>query len=209
MKKLLYLCAALMCLAIAAGVIALSGAGALRLLRASATDAPTASHAAKTAVSVTGQPAPETPVPAPKAEPLQPPAPRVYTVDLERVMKTSAPGKAVLDYADRYEAVMTQNIGLLDSALKNKRKRYDTRAMKNALAQFTRQKSAVRADARNIIMGLIRSAAAASPLNGALLIDRRDALYLPDNFDKTDEVIALIDKLKLNLPEPPKPIRIE
>ena len=77
-----------------------------------------------------------------------------------------------------------------------------------ALDQFTKQKSSVRADARTIISGLVRSAAASSPLKDALLIDRKDALYLPEGFDRTAEVIALIDKLKLNLPDPPKPITI-
>ena len=64
-------------------------------------------------------------------------------------------------------------------------------------------------DAQNIVRGLVRSAAASSPLKDALLIDRKDALYLPDEFDRTDELIGLIDKLKLNLPDPPKPIELK
>ncbi|MBQ9422892.1 MAG: hypothetical protein IJU32_04880 [Pyramidobacter sp.] len=222
MKKLLYFCTSLMCLALAAGVLALSGAGALRLLREPAKESAAVQPAAPSpAPAAAAEPAPAAEkateaekaepaasAPAEKAAPAVQPGTQVYTGDFERVMKNSAPGKAVSNYATQYEAVMTKNINLLNNALKDRKKRYNTQAVKKALDQFTKQKSSVRADARTIISGLVRSAAASSPLKDALLIDRKDALSLPEGFDRTAEVIALIDKLKLNLPDPPKPITI-
>ena len=194
----------------------LGGAGALRLL-----SSPKREEAAEVAASAAPQ-AVTTPAPEPKPEPQTPkseaaekPAPalapgmRVGTLDFERVMKNSVPGKAVSSYAEKYAAVMTKNITLLNGALKDRKKRYDTQAVKKAITQFTQQKSAVWSDAQNIVRGLVRTAAASSPLKDVLLIDRKDALYLPDELDRTDELIGLIDKLKLNLPDPPKPIELK
>ena len=216
MKKLLYFCASVLCLALAAGAVMLGGAGALRLL-----SSPKREEAAEVAASAAPQ-AVTTPAPEPKPEPQTPkseaaekPAPalapgmRVGTLDFERVMKNSVPGKAVSSYAEKYAAVMTKNITLLNGALKDRKKRYDTQAVKKAITQFTQQKSAVWSDAQNIVRGLVRTAAASSPLKDVLLIDRKDALYLPDELDRTDELIGLIDKLKLNLPDPPKPIELK
>ncbi|MBQ8090824.1 MAG: hypothetical protein IJ233_08795 [Pyramidobacter sp.] len=216
MKKLLYFCASVLCLALAAGAVMLGGAGALRLL-----SSPKREEAAEVAASAAPQ-AVTTPAPEPKPEPQTPkseaaekpasalaPGMRVGTLDFERVMKNSVPGKAVSSYAEKYAAVMTKNITLLNGALKDRKKRYDTQAVKKAITQFTQQKSAVWSDAQNIVRGLVRTAAASSPLKDVLLIDRKDALYLPDELDRTDELIGLIDKLKLNLPDPPKPIELK
>ena len=219
MKKLLYFCASVLCLALAAGAVMLGGAGALRLLsspkreeaaKVAASAAPAAPQAATTLA-----PESKTEPQTPKSEAAEKPAPalaqgmRVGTLDFERVMKNSVPGKAVSSYAEKYAAVMTKNITLLNGALKDRKKRYDTQAVKKAITQFTQQKSAVWSDAQNIVRGLVRTAAASSPLKDVLLIDRKDALYLPEGFDRTAEVIALIDKLKLNLPDPPKPIELK
>ena len=219
MKKLLYFCASVLCLALAAGAVMLGGAGALRLLSSpkreeaaevAASAAPAAPQAVTTLASEP-KPEPQTP----KSEAAEKPTPalalgmRVGTLDFERVMKNSVPGKAVSSYAEKYAAVMTKNITLLNGALKDRKKRYDTQAVKKAITQFTQQKSAVWSDAQNIVRGLVRTAAASSPLKDVLLIDRKDALYLPDELDRTDELIGLIDKLKLNLPDPPKPIELK
>ena len=219
MKKLLYFCASVLCLALAAGAVMLGGAGALRLLSSpkreeAAEVAASAAPAVPQAVT-TSAPEPKPEPQTPKSEAAEKPAPalapgmRVGTLDFERVMKNSVPGKAVSSYAEKYAAVMTKNITLLNGALKDRKKRYDTQAVKKAITQFTKQKSAVWSDAQNIVRGLVRTAAASSPLKDALLIDRKDALYLPDEFDRTDELIGLIDKLKLNLPDPPKPIELK
>ncbi|MBR0107648.1 MAG: hypothetical protein IJM07_00840 [Pyramidobacter sp.] len=219
MKKLLYFCASVLCLALAAGAVMLGGAGALRLLSSPKREeaAEVAASAAPAAPQAVTTPAPEPkPEPqTPKSEAAEKPAPalapgmRVGTLDFERVMKNSVPGKAVSSYAEKYAAVMTKNITLLNGALKDRKKRYDTQAVKKAITQFTQQKSAVWSDAQNIVRGLVRTAAASSPLKDVLLIDRKDALYLPDELDRTDELIGLIDKLKLNLPDPPKPIELK
>ena len=221
MKKLLYFCASVLCLALAAGAVMLGGAGALRLLSSpkreeAAEVAASAAPAVPQAVTTSApepKPEPQTPPSeaAEKPAPVPAPAPgmRVYTLDFERVMKNSVPGKAVSSYAEKYAAVMTKNITLLNGALKDRKKRYDTQAVKKAITQFTQQKSAVWSDAQNIVRGLVRTAAASSPLKDVLLIDRKDALYLPDELDRTDELIGLIDKLKLNLPDPPKPIELK
>ena len=219
MKKLLYFCASVLCLALAAGAVMLGGAGALRLLSSpkreeAAEVAASAAPAAPQAVT-TSAPEPKPEPQTPKSEAAEKPAPalapgmRVGTLDFERVMKNSVPGKAVSSYAEKYAAVMTKNITLLNGALKDRKKRYDTQAVKKAITQFTQQKSAVWSDAQNIVRGLVRTAAASSPLKDVLLIDRKDALYLPDELDRTDELIGLIDKLKLNLPDPPKPIELK
>ena len=219
MKKLLYFCASVLCLALAAGAVMLGGAGALRLLSSPKREeaAEVAASAAPAAPQAVTTPAPE-PKPGPqtpKSEAAEKPAPalapgmRVGTLDFERVMKNSVPGKSVSSYAEKYAAVMTKNITLLNGALKDRKKRYDTQAVKKAITQFTQQKSAVWSDAQNIVRGLVRTAAASSPLKDVLLIDRKDALYLPDELDRTDELIGLIDKLKLNLPDPPKPIELK
>ena len=219
MKKLLYFCASVLCLALAAGAVMLGGAGALRLLSSpkreeAAEVAASAASAAPQAVT-TPAPEPKPEPPTPKSEAAEKPAPalapgmRVGTLDFERVMKNSVPGKAVSSYAEKYAAVMTKNITLLNGALKDRKKRYDIQAVKKAITQFTQQKSAVWSDAQNIVRGLVRTAAASSPLKDVLLIDRKDALYLPDELDRTDELIGLIDKLKLNLPDPPKPIELK
>ena len=219
MKKLLYFCASVLCLALAAGAVMLGGAGALRLLSSPKREeaAEVAASAAPAAPQAVTTPAsePKTEPQTPKSEAAEKPAPalapgiRVGTLDFERVMKNSVPGKAVSSYAEKYAAVMTKNITLLNGALKDRKKRYDTQAVKKAITQFTQQKSAVWSDAQNIVRGLVRTAAASSPLKDVLLIDRKDALYLPDEFDRTDELIGLIDKLKLNLPDPPKPIELK
>ena len=219
MKKLLYFCASVLCLALAAGAVMLGGAGALRLLSSPKREeaAEVAASAASAAPQAVTTPAPEPkPEPqTPKSEAAEKPAPalapgmRVGTLDFERVMKNSVPGKAVSSYAEKYAAVMTKNITLLNGALKDRKKRYDIQAVKKAITQFTQQKSAVWSDAQNIVRGLVRTAAASSPLKDVLLIDRKDALYLPDELDRTDELIGLIDKLKLNLPDPPKPIELK
>lgn len=219
MKKLLYFCASVLCLALAAGAVMLGGAGALRLLSSPKREeaAEVAASAAPAAPQAVTTPAPEPkPEPqTPKSEAAEKPAPalapgmRVGTLDFERVMKNSVPGKVVSSYAEKYAAVMTKNITLLNGALKDRKKRYDTQAVKKAITQFTQQKSAVWSDAQNIVRGLVRTAAASSPLKDVLLIDRKDALYLPDELDRTDELIGLIDKLKLNLPDPPKPIELK
>ncbi len=221
MKKLLYFCASVLCLALAAGAVMLGGAGALRLLSSpkreeAAEVAASAAPAVPQAVT-TSAPEPKTEPQTPPSEAAEKPAPvpapapgmRVYTLDFERVMKNSAPGKAVNSYAEKYAAVMTQNINQLNGALKSRKRRYNIAAVKKAIEQFTKQRSAVWSDAQNIVRGLVRTAAASSPLKDALLIDRKDALYLPDEFDRTDELIGLIDKLKLNLPDPPKPIELK
>ena len=197
----------------------LGGAGALRLLSSPKREeaAEVAASAAPAAPQAVTTPAPEPkPEPqTPKSEAAEKPAPalapgmRVGTLDFERVMKNSVPGKAVSSYAEKYAAVMTKNITLLNGALKDRKKRYDTQAVKKAITQFTQQKNAVWSDAQNIVRGLVRTAAASSPLKDVLLIDRKDALYLPDELDRTDELIGLIDKLKLNLPDPPKPIELK
>ena len=192
MKKLLYVCVSLMCLALAAGTLMVCRAGALRLMRDDVCAGTTVQTAAPAASSDRGSS-----------------GMRVYAVDFERVMKDSASGRAVHDYAKKYEAVMAQNIALLNRALADKKKKYDVSAVKKMIAQYSKRKSDVWADARVIIRGLVRAAVASSPLKDALLFERKSALYLPEAQDRTDDVIRRVDLLKLSLPEPPKPVRIE
>ena len=199
MKKLLYACVSLMFLSIAGGVAALSGAGALRLLRGSAADeavkvtpaekaAPvpqTADEAATVSSAEKAEPAVQTvneaaKVPpavqsAERSAPAAQPQSRVYTLDFERIMKDSEPGKAVNRYADKYAAVMAKNVSLLNAALANKKKKYDVPQVKKLIAQYTKQRSDVRTDARSIIRELLRTAIAESPLKDALLIEKANA----------------------------------
>ena len=56
---------------------------------------------------------------------------------------------------------------------------------------------------------LVRTAVTESPLKDALLIEKENAFYLPAGLDRTDELIGCINELTLNLPDPPKPVRIE
>ena len=212
MKKLLYVCASLLCLALGAAVLVLSAAAGLRLLREPA-PVPVQEGAAVNAVAPVpavsvGDSAPKS-TPAEKAAPAVPAGPRVYTVDFDKVMKNSVPGRAVNNYAQKYEAVMTQNIAKLNAALADRKKKYDVPAVKRMIAQYTKQKSDVWTDARNILLGLVRTALAPSPLKDALLIDKSSVLNLPEGLDKTDELISYIDLLKLNLPAPPQPIEIK
>ena len=201
MKKLVLACMALMFLSIAGGVFMLSRAGTLRLLRepheeaaqTAASVPASASNAVKNTSAVTSAK----------------PGSRVYTLDFDRIMKDSAPGKAVNAYAEKYAAVMAQNVTLLNAALANKKKKYDVPQVKNLIAQYTKQKSDVWTDARNIVRELLRTAVAESPLKDALLIEKDKAFYLPDGFDRTDELIGYINVLTLDLPAPPKPVRIE
>ena len=205
MKKLLYVCASLLCLAVGAAVLLVSVAAGLRLLRepvavkegaAANAVAPIPVSAVSSGDAVKGAPAVSFGF-------------RVYTVDFDKVMRDSVPGRAVNNYARKYEAVMGQNIEKLNAALADKKKRYDVPAVKRMIAQFTKQKSDVWTDARNIIRGLIRTAVAPSPLKDALLIDSGNVLNLPQGLDKTDALIGYIDRLKLNLPAPPQPIEIK
>ena len=214
MKKLVLACMALMFLSIAAGVFMLCRAGTLRLMRE-----PKEGAAVQTAAS-SPAPAPE-PQPAAKPEPAKPdpgkaePAPavqpgtRVYTLDFERIMKDSAPGKAVNAYAEKYAAVMAKNVTLLNAALANKKKKYDVPQVKKLIAQYTKQKSDVWTEARSIVREMLRAAVAESPLKDALLIEKDKAFYLPGGLDRTDELIGYINVLTLDLPAPPKPVRIE
>ena len=206
MKKLLYVCASLLCLALGAAVLLLSAAAGLRLLR---DPAPVKEGAAVNAVAPAPSPVAATAAISDDAVKAASAGPRVYTVDFEKVMKDSVPGRAVNSYARKYEAVMVQNIEKLNAALADRRKRYDVPQVKKMIAQFTKQKSDVWTDARNIIRGLIRTAVAPSPLKDALLIDSGSVLNLPQGLDKTDELIGYIDLLKLNLPAPPQPIEIK
>ena len=209
MKKLVLACMALMFLSIAAGVFMLSRAGTLRLLREPKEEAavqPAASVPASTPESqAAAKPEPAKADPAPSAQP----GSRVYTLDFERIMKDSAPGKAVNAYAEKYAAVMAKNVTLLNAALANKKKKYDVPQVKNLIAQYTKQKSDVWTDARNIVRELLRTAVAGSPLKDALLIEKDKAFYLPAGLDRTDELIGYINVLTLDLPAPPKPVRIK
>ena len=227
MKKLVQACIALMCLSIAAGVFMLSRAGALRLMRE-----PKEGAAAQPAAPATVPATVPAPAPAPgeqtaakpepaktasaKAEPAKaglipsvPPGTRVYTLDFERIMKDSAPGKAVNAYAEKYAAVMAQNVTLLNAALANRRKKYDVPRVKKLIEQYTKQKSDVWTEARSIVREMLRAAVAESPLKDALLIEKANAFYLPAGLDRTDELIGYINVLTLDLPDPPKPVRVE
>ena len=216
MKKLLYVCASLLCLALGAAVLVLSAAAGLRLLReppaaqeGAAVNAAAPVPAAVPAPVASAGDTAEKSAPAEKDVPVVKPGTLVYTVDFEKVLKNSVPGRAVTGYAQKYEAVMTQNISKLNAALADKKKKYNVPAVKKAIAQFTKQKTDVWVDARKILLGLVHTAVAPSPLKDALLLDKSEVLNLPEGLDKTDELISLIDRLKLKLPDPPKPIEIK
>ena len=225
MKKVVQVCIALMFLSIAAGVFMLSRAGALRLMREPKEGAAVQPAAPAPATVPAPAPAPgeqtaAKPEPAKtasakaepaKAEPIPavPPGTRVYTLDFERIMKDSAPGKAVNAYAEKYAAVMAKNVTLLNAALANKKKKYDVPQVKKLIAQYTKQKSDVWTEARSIVREMLRAAVAESPLKDALLIEKDKAFYLPGGLDRTDELIGYINVLTLDLPAPPKPVRIE
>ena len=210
MKKVVQVCIAVMFLSIAAGVFMLSRAGALRLMRE-----PREGAAAQPAAPAPGDQTPAKPEPAQtasaKAEPIpsMQPGTRVYTLDFERIMKDSAPGKAVNAYAEKYAAVMAKNVTLLNAALANKKKKYDVPQVKKLIAQYTKQKSDVWTEARSIVREMLRAAVAESPLKDALLIEKDKGFYLPAGLDRTDELIGYINVLTLDLPAPPKPVRIE
>jgi hypothetical protein len=220
MKKVVQVCIALMFLSIAAGVFMLSRAGALRLMREPKEGAAVQPAAPAPATVPAPAPAPgeqtaAKPEPAKtasaKAEstPSVQPGTRVYTLDFERIMKDSAPGKAVNAYAEKYAAVMAKNVTLLNAALANKKKKYDVPQVKKLIAQYTKQKSDVWTEARSIVREMLRAAVAESPLKDALLIEKDKAFYLPAGLDRTDELIGYINVLTLDLPAPPKPVRIE
>ena len=204
MKKLALACMALMFLSIGAGVFMLSRAGALRLMREPKEGA-AAQPAASAPAPAPGNQAAAKPGPASSV----PPGTRVYTLDFERIMKDSGPGRAVNAYAEKYAAVMAKNVTLLNAALANKKRKYDVPQVKKLIAQYTKQKSDVWTDARNIVRELLRTAVAESPLKDALLIEKDKAFYLPAGLDRTDELIGYINVLTLDLPAPPKPVRIE
>ncbi len=204
MKKVVQVCIALMFLSIAAGVFMLSRAGALRLMREPKEGA-AAQPAAPAPAPASGNQAAAKPGPAPAVQP----GTRVYTLDFERIMKDSTPGKAVNAYAEKYAEVMAKNVTRLNAALANKKKKYDVPQVKKLIAQYTKQKSDVWTDARNIVRELLRTAVGGSPLKDALLIEKDKAFYLPAGLDRTDELIGYINELTLNLPDPPKPVRIE
>ncbi len=224
MKKLFYACAAVLCLALGISALALSAAVGLRLLRKPGTEA--------VEVRVSGN----VPIPAPAAAPVPAPAtppapsasaagaekaekevaapaekaavPGVYVWDLTRVLKTSRAGQAVSQYAEAYQKVMDKNVALLKAAIANKKKHYDVKQANKLIAQFTQQKNSVWNDARSIIRGLVRSTAATT-MKDALLLEIENATYIPGESDKTEELISSIDKIKLNIPDPPKPIVIK
>ncbi len=231
MKKLFYACAALLCLALAASSLVLSGTGALLLLRKAddvgaggvvSAPAPISSlshdegiRSADKAAEVTplanAQPATSRAglVPTVKAPSAPVSAkPNVYVWDLERVLKSSQAGQAVSQYADAYQKVMDKNIALLKAAIADKKKRYDVKQANKLISQFTQQKNSVWNDARSIIRGLVRSTATTA-MKDALLLEIGNATYIPEGSDKTEELISRIDKIKLNIPDPPKPIVIK
>ena len=214
MKKIVQVCIALMFLSIAAGVFMLSRAGALRLMRepkeGAAAQPAAPAPAAVPATVPAPAPAPgEQSAAKPGPAPSEQPGTRVYTLDFERIMKDSAPGKAVNAYAEKYAAVMAKNVTLLNAALANKKKKYDVPQVKKLIAQYTKQKSDVWTEARSIVREMLRAAVAESPLKDALLIEKDKAFYLPGGLDRTDELIGYINVLTLDLPAPPKPVRIE
>lgn len=213
MKKLFYICASLLCLALGASMLILSGAGALRLLRSPVEDpAPAAACGpAPVPAASSAQPEATQPEPAKQAETSEQAKvseTRVYVWDLERVLKDSVHGRAVSAYADAYQKVMEKNVTLVNTALADKKKRYNAAEGKKLIAQFNQQRNSVWNDARTIIRGLVRTAAAKT-LKDALLIENTAATHIPTGVDKTDELIAQIDTIKLNLPDPPKPILIK
>ncbi len=207
MKKVVQICISLMCLSIAAGVFMLSRAGALRLMpepaREGAAPVPAPTPAPEKPPAADPGPAAQAPAPAVQ------PGSRVFTLDFERIMKDSAPGKAVNAYAEKYAAVMAQNVTLLNAALANRRKKYDVPRVKKLIEQYTKQKSDVWTEARSIVREMLRAAVAESPLKDALLIEKANAFYLPAGLDRTDELIGYINVLTLDLPDPPKPVRVE
>ncbi len=165
MKKLLYFCASLLCLALAVSALILSGAAGLRLLTEPAREEAAAKAAAPAADSVpevrtvsdfpAEANAPEAksseksaPVDsatktasAEKAVPSEKLSPRVCLVDFDKVMKNSVPGRAVSDYAVAYQKVMDKNVAALKAALANKRKRYNTAEGQKLIAQFTNRRA--------------------------------------------------------------------
>ena len=210
MKKVVQVCIALMFLSIAAGVFMLSRAGALRLMREPKEGAAARSAAPSPATVPAPAPVPGNQAAAKPGPALaEQPGTRVYTLDFERIMKDSAPGKAVNAYAEKYAAVMAKNVTLLNAALANKKKKYDVPQVKKLIAQYTKQKSDVWTEARSIVREMLRAAVAESPLKDALLIEKDKAFYLPAGLDRTDELIGYINVLTLDLPAPPKPVRIE
>ena len=56
---------------------------------------------------------------------------------------------------------------------------------------------------------MVRQTMRNSPKKDALLIENDRATYVPNGVNITEELIRAIDPLKLDLPDPPKPIVIK
>ncbi len=218
MKKLFYACASLLCLALGASALILSGSGALRLLDSRAEQAQKQTQERGISTDMPVQPVsnPAEPATPPADHPAQAavssdtaPAFRVYVWNPDQVMKNTQPGRTVSKFAEAYQKVMDQNIKALNAAIADKKKRYDKAQAQKLIADFAKRKTTVENDARRLIRNMVRQTMRNSPKKDALLIENDRATYVPNGVNITEELIRAIDPLKLDLPDPPKPIVIK
>ena len=140
-------------------------------------------------------------VPAVKTEP------RFCVWDPDRLMSSSAAGKAIRDYARGYAGVMDKNIAALNSAIAAKDPRLNVSEARKLIAQYQERKSSAPKDARKLLLSL--AAETVKSLDGyenVFLIEKSAVTLAPDSADITPALIAEFDRMKLNLPQLPKPI---
>ena len=135
--------------------------------------------------------------------------PRFCVWDPDRLMSASAAGKAIDAYARGYAGVMDKNIAALNAALASKDPRFNAAEARKLIAQFRERKTSAPADARKLLLSLaVETVKSLDGYENAFLIEKSAVTLAPDSADITPALIAEFDRMKLNLPQLPKPLRL-
>ena len=158
---------------------------------------------------VPSRPEPPPPVAPAEPSPAAEPGPRFCVWDPDRLMSASAAGKAIDAYARGYAGVMDKNIAALNAALASKDPRFNAAEARKLIAQFRERKTSAPADARKLLLSLaVETVKSLDGYENAFLIEKSAVTLAPDSADITPALIAEFDRMKLNLPQLPKPLRL-
>ena len=151
--------------------------------------------------AVPSKDSPAEPVPVAKTEQ------RFCVWDPERLMSSSAAGKAIDAYARGYADVMDKNIAALNAALASKEPRLNAGEARKLIAQYRERKMSAPVDARKLLLSLtVETVKSLGGYENAFLVEKSAVTLAPESSDITPLLIAEFDRMKLNLPQLPKPI---